>query len=365
MATADSGIIEPEWTAKSMVGISHEENIIPSHISLALWDINEELKDFHTCLAESVQFLSDSRNDEPYVYIRNSRDEPYTTTSFTSKIGLDMACLFFAGAFHIQVEDSSDSPKCLREVGGYLYKNVIIPNGICGDLNIYVTYIHEGPVFLSFQSPSNHNKCCYLEFSVTTKGKCLLYPEMERILDHSGDLLAIYERYTVSGKKGFTAFKWQGACMNNFPFTLDKQDRFAEVCMTIILYLNTVCNFKLVYQQSLYSDRIKSASEENNIRPEVQTCSKHTCYVFLRSEKSISWTEAHFKCEKRNGSLVSINSDSEWKMLSSPSFLPDLTALFYIGYRTEVTNQGLSYRKYLSLQFGLKSVFLSQSHCSD
>ncbi len=133
-------------------------NIKPSLTKLAFWNINNELAWFSSCAEEGFRFYPDNRNDKAYIYLRNPEDEPWSTTTFTSKIGIDMACLLFSGAFHIQSEYTSTPRECFTEVGGYLYDAVqpIILRGMCGGPKLYLAV---GAQWLGFQTPNSHKNC--------------------------------------------------------------------------------------------------------------------------------------------------------------------------------------------------------------
>lgn len=335
------------WGTKSIVSINHKETIMPSQITLAFWDINEELKDFDSCLLENLRFLSDNRNDEPYTYIMTSKDDPYTTTSFTSKIGLSMSCLLFSGAFHIQAEDIGDSGECLSEIGAYLYayEHPIIPKGICGNFPVCASFSTVNLteiMFFSFQSLSNHPKCCYLEMSVMPKDNrsCIFYASMERLLDPSGLSGSRHEWFRPSNKDFVTDITWRGACIWNI-FVIQKIDSVLSSCISILVQMCRVtCKLTLVYRQSPLYQISNSGLREKKLQNERQMCGGETCYLIRYSGSShMSWNEASARCEGKNGSLVSINSDREWKMLTSSTLVHfGSVQLFYIGYRTEVSD---------------------------
>ncbi len=52
-----------------------------------------------------------------------------------------------------------------------------------------------------------------------------------------------------------------------------------------------------------------------------------------------SWNGAQSECETMNGSLVSVNSDSEWRLIVGHNeLLAAITEMIYIGHRTVSNN---------------------------
>ncbi len=72
---------------------------------------------------------------------------------------------------------------------------------------------------------------------------------------------------------------------------------------------------------------------------ERKICRDDACYINPGIASTISWNDAQAKCEDKHGSLVSVNSDTEWKMLTLTGLMPWQNAsMFYIGYRTKVSD---------------------------
>ncbi len=206
---------------KSVFGIDHLQNIQPSLTKVAFWNINNELARFSSCAEEGFRFYPDNRNDEPYIYLINPGDEPWSTTAFTSKIGIDMACLLFSGAFHIQSENISPPVKCFTEVGGYLYDAVqpIILRGICGGPSLHLMV---GEQWLGFQNPLAHQKYCEIDLLVTSVDSqcntvCLLY----QLLTENGTRSWFVHRW-ISETNTPDRFMYREDCVTrDYPIMID------------------------------------------------------------------------------------------------------------------------------------------------
>ena len=202
-------------------GIDHLDNIKPSLTKVAFWNINNELAWFSSCAEEGFRFYPDNRNDKAYIYLRNPEDEPWSTTTFTSKIGIDMACLLFSGAFHIQSENISTPWKCFTEVGGYLYDAVqpIILRGICGGPSLHLMV---GEQWLGFQNPLAHQKCCEIDLLVTSVDSqcntvCLLY----QLLTENGTRFWFVHRW-ISETNTPDRFMYREDCVTrDYPIMID------------------------------------------------------------------------------------------------------------------------------------------------
>ncbi len=102
---------------KAMLGVGHFENVRPSRMSVAFWNFDDDLNQFEKCLVKAFRVFTDNRNDEPYVLLRMPEEGAWITTTFSSKIGLDKACLVFGGAFHVHVQAMDSYSQCFSEVG--------------------------------------------------------------------------------------------------------------------------------------------------------------------------------------------------------------------------------------------------------
>ncbi len=66
----------------------------------------------------------------------------------------------------------------------------------------------------------------------------------------------------------------------------------------------------------------------------------------MHTEHVLTWNDAKEKCENQNASLLSINSDSEWRMLSE--FFQFNHSLTYIGLKIKVSRKAYDFIKWMS-----------------
>ena len=320
------------WEGKSLLGIQHYERMTSTLVKVAFWNTYNYLERFSICVERGLGFFPDNRNDEPYIYLKNPEDEPWSTITFTPKFGIDMACLLFAGAFHIQAEDVDGSPMCFREVGGYMYdaEDPILLKGLCGFPDIH---LKVGNQMLGFQRPINDLKCCEIDVLVKSVGnRCIT----------RGFLFRPY------GSKYWIVHRWQSntgtpesvmyrELCNKFMQYYNTEASFIENCIYISIMADLMsCSTQVYYRFSLHYRKawFQVAASPRKI------CLADACYIRPIDTSDISWNEAQARCEDKQGSLVSVNSDMEWKMLTYSHLMPWYTYdMFYIGYHTQVNVQ--------------------------
>ncbi len=319
--------------SKSVIGVDHDENISPSLVKVAFWNINNELARFSSCAEMGFRFLADDRNDEQYIYMRNPQDEPWSSTTFTSKLGIDMACLVFDGAFHIQAEDISTSNISFTEVGGYMYDEVqpIILKGVYGGPNLH---LKVGLQKIGFQTPTTHPKCCQIDMLIVSFGsRCMTYYFIHTPF---GEISWLGHEWFSINTSSPDLFMYRGLCTTRLAYN-GEQEAFVQSCAIMNAGVTLMpCKIHINYRFSLH-DPVKLGHSEALER---KVCVDDACYISPNIRSTISWNDAQAKCEDNNGSLVSVNSDTEWKMLISSKLMQSHTTnIFYIGYRTQVNNR--------------------------
>ncbi len=317
---------------KSVLGLDHHESIRPSLVRVAFWDIMSDLARFETCTMAGLRYFPDNRNDEPYLYVRSPEDGAVSIAAFTSKVGIDMSCLLFAGAFHIQVEDLGHSGQCVAELGGYLYDAVhpIILKGVCGLPNIH---LNVGYQWLGIQTPTTNPNCCELDIVVTSVvRRCILLCLLYRTHLEEGTY-SVHQWTSKSNAPDF--FTYRGLCVERIKYKVDTKSSFVQSCIEIAFsVISESCDIRVHYRLSLH-DGTDSQRSDLTV---TKTCLERSCYMSPGVTSNISWNEAQAKCEDKNGSLVSVNSDAEWKMLTSSNLIRfDAVNMFYIGYRVQVS----------------------------
>ena len=352
---------------KTIIGATREENVQPSRMSMAFWNMDEELKHFDKCLADAFRFYPDNQNNEPYVFVTNPEEDAWVTLSFTAKFGVDKRCLIFGGAYQFRVQEADGYSQCFSEVGGYLYdsESPLIPKGVCG--GILVSLIHgwmyeNNTLRLAFQRPLMHDRCCHLDMLVMSKSTpCIRIADGRRKTRLQN--VQTFNIYVWTNRITTTSemFTWRALCNNGIPlgswwspgegFASD----FLEDCIHMFFVAWDACDVNIHYRMSLLAPAYKALTTDSMFIP----CRGNSCYeviisYFCHEVKgyAMSWDDAQAECIKRNGSLVSVNSDAEWRYLTH-NIIPQEKAhieLIYIGYRT-VSNPSHNDRLLTSMNF--------------
>ncbi len=361
---------------EEVIVTNYVENVRPFRMSMAFWNMNEELKLFDNCLANAFRFFPDNHNNEAYVLLKIPEEDSWVTFAFAAKIALDKTCLIFGGAFHLRVQKADSNSQCFSEVGGYLYDDThpIIPKGVCGTtlVNLYhgnkLTYNR-----VSFQRPLLHPRCCYLNLLVMSASiPCIKSATaIRKKLFWGPDILStrascahptkrcwqkvywtdwgpdeVHDVYEWSNwAYGSEMFIWRALCTKNNPYLPPGYlpEYFVETCIDLSFLVSENCDVNMHYRMSLlpYKAHVTTALYKAFTTDHSRTffkrlvCHNNTCY-FARSMINISWDGAQAECMKLSGTLVSVNSDAEWSYLTHNIILQTklLVELIYTGYRT-------------------------------
>ncbi len=333
-------VIPNTMVNKVVVGIGHVGNDRPSLFSMAFWNMEEELKHFDNCLANAFRFFPDNKNNEPYVLLRMPEEESWTTLAFTAKFALDKTCLLFGGTFHIREQKEDTYSQCFSEVGGYLddADHPIIPQGVCGSIlvNLHRQKFNNR---ISFQRPFFHDRCCHLHMlTMPTTIPCVRNvigyrnKNAVRVFSHAQDL-HVWSNHVNSSE----VFTWRTSCTRDSIYNAVSDSNILSLvttCIDLLFQQYTTCDVKIHHRMSL----LPVVATNGTVTSPYQICDGDTCYVLSRlTPTPISWEDAQLQCEQMNGSLVSVNSNTEWRLLTAHNLVLDRNAKikqFYIGYRT-------------------------------
>ncbi len=325
-----------------VIATGRAENVRPSRMSMAFWNMDEELKHFDQCLANAFRFFPDNQNNEPYVLNRTPEEDAWVTLAFDAKFAINKTCLIFGGAFHVRVEQAFGYSQCFSEVGGYLYdgEHPIVPKGVCG--RIPVNFYHRGRFnnnVMSFQRPLQHVRCCHLNMLVisTTSIPCVELARADIITVNLQTIEEFHAIYEWSNQiKASEMFAWQAMCTQDNPYNIYHYGSkaymasFVETCISMNFVVWETCDVNIHYRMTLLPLVYKAITTDR------QTCYGISCYIDSTKPYAVSWNGAQATCKKLNGSLVSVNSDAEWRFLIHNSILQAKAyiELIYIGYRT-------------------------------
>ncbi len=302
----------------------------------------------------TLQFQNTSTSYALRLYSLNTRivkptvthSEIWDTEAFSAQIVFLPSLLPRAAGFKLQFEDGTKTPVCTDERGANLIQLLFDMNllGPCGkaqfrtyELDIVQIYkIHE------------NRRCChfdgYINIDHSIHGMIMmdLYSPGERFEPWIANL------WDLSGNDTKSVIKFHVPCK--------------APCSKLIFYMKWVRNFlstvSIVYQANLLGltnikgvrfrqPKIDLASPWPRLIAWNHVCHNDNCYSTPRSYKAATWDDAQKACEEQQASLVSINSDWEWSLLTripqqeGEKFI-DLYnisdfILFYIGLITDVS----------------------------
>ena len=328
---------------KAVVGTERVENVRPSRMSMAFWNMDEELKHFDKCLGNAFRFFPDNQNNEPYVLIRAPEEDLWVTLAFTGKFALDKTCLIFGGAFQFRVQETDGYSQCFSEVGGYLYddEHPILPKGVCGKIVAKFWYHEESfeRNIVSFQRPLIHAKCCHLNMLVISKSiPCIKHVRGNRMtILQTGEYMIgdIYEWFNQINTNS-EMVTWRALCTKNIAYyTLFLPgEGFIQYCLLLGFQVFEACDVNIHYHMSLLPPVHKDYTRDSIYATWV--CHGNSCYSEIVEYFAMSWDDAQAICIKRHANLVSVNSDAEWRYLIHNFILQRkaYVKVIYIGYRT-------------------------------
>ncbi len=271
----------------------------------------------------------------------------WDTEAYSADIGLHSSSLTHAAGLTVQVEDGSTLPLCTRE-------HITNVNDVLFDLTL------NGPcAYAQFNEPSANavliyktyeaTRCCQLEGHITTdhsiRGNIAMY-------------LLLSEKYE----------RWLGNMWNLFGnnFTIKFQLLCAQSCLGIVVQWSPLHvyfhSLVIAYRASLLEQTYTGITFQHHLRltfdlatPQSpldhwnKVCYSYRCYTTPRRPMVATWDEAQKACEEQQATLVSINSDLEWALLTR---LPQQEGkqfielynigsfvIYYIGLVTDVSTK--------------------------
>ncbi len=322
-------VVKKEY--KLSIAMKPFDNTIQSRFSVRFLFVSDDLQDFDSCLLDTLRFYPDNRNDEPFIHLAYSEEEPWFTTAYSAKVGMDMACLVFAGAYIFSSKDLNNPGECMSDVGGYLYdaEHPIIPKAGCGRVRLGADTRRR----ISFQRPVIQDRCCKFDGVLySTRMPCLTTVSLYQTLGLEPPQYNVHKWYMT--QNATELLLWQGVCTQMFPYDSGRIS-YVESCLDMIVVANASCDIILHYRASL--DKLHLNPNLTYTQNSIQTCLEGSCYSIPQFTRSLSWVDAQKSCEADNSSLVSVNSDVEWRILMSHGFLAwDNVGICYLGARTEV-----------------------------
>ncbi len=265
--------------------------------------------------------------------------------AYSTQITFDPSHLTHVAGFKLQVEDGTKPPVCTDERGSnvtFIFFDVVLL-GPCAKAQLNT----QAPIIVSVYKTYENRRCCYFNGYITIDHSIhsqvamyLYYPGIER-KHEEGQPLNV-NLWSLSGNDNVIKFHivCKTPCSAIF-FTMI-WDRY---------YLNAV---SIVYRANLLDQTGLNGITFPQPETEVlkswpwpitwnHLCHNHHCYSTPSRYMATTWDEAQKVCEENQASLVSINSDLEWALLTRlplqerKSFIGLQFTLFYIGLVTDVS----------------------------
>ncbi len=316
------------------VHIGSMETMASSKFSAAFISTDAEVLDHYNCWAQGMRFFPDSRNDEPFVFLLSTTKEAWATVTFSVKLGLNLACLLLESAFYVKVESAKASASCFSEVGGYLYDfhYPILPQGVCVGFPVH-THVNVWRR-LSLQRPGLETDCCRFDVILNSSTvPCMERAFIQQISDNNEDGYVI-QRWDMRENMSEVVV-WHGSCTTDM-LTFESRP-YIKTCIDIEWHTQTSCDVMVYYYTSFLISTPNKIKLSTDSDPR-HLCYQQSCYYIPDRVSWISWEEAEASCNDMNSSLVSVNSDAEWTILTQNNlFQASSTQLFYIGYKKRVS----------------------------
>ncbi len=309
-------------------------------------------------IGNMVEFRNASSVYGIRVYTMNSScrfaglTSPYTgvwySEAYSAQIGLHSSILMHAAGFSVTVEQGRKPPICTDERGTDVTAMFFDVNllGPCANTELNIQEIR----FLVIYKTHQHRRCClfdgYISSNYSIQGEVGLYLKLDR---NSSIKSSTLNYWPFSDRD--TNVKFQVIC--------------TQACLAIMidvdLWNRSLTTFRVGYLAKLIEQNDLTGVTFTQIqlpigllspRPRLiswqQVCLHHRCYITPKPHVPmvVTWDQAKTACERERATLVSINSDLEWALLTrhpkrkGDEFIElyDIRAvkLFYIGIVSDV-----------------------------
>ena len=311
----------------------------PSVLSINFVNTDPISQHFVGCFGSGVRVLPNNRNDEPYIYT-SAQWDTFSMRVHDAKIRINMRCLIFGGNVYLKLEKPRHFENtCFTDIGGYMYdvSNPVILKGVCGDVSVHLGTKFSRR-FFSLTTPYQHPRCCY--YDVVLENNCISILMVVTRIGNTNNLVTQW--YMPTERRINVA--WQGVCTHMHYYGWDSN---VYACVDMSVVAKSICNMKVIYHASLIAEDATShghALEVEKLRNMTRFCLPNVCYTVPTRSATISWIDAKRACKNQNSSLVSINTEEEWRLITRSSlmdtsggisFLPMTGGkMFYIGYHT-------------------------------
>ncbi len=249
--------------------------------------------------------------------------------AYTAQISVHRSLLAQAPGLVVQMEDGTMPPVCTveRHKKAVIFQDTHL-SGPCA----YAEFHLQGGFNIVIYKPYPKGLCCLL-------GITLLHSRVTQ-----GVLLwDTLDKYGVS-EKSVHVSPWKTSGLS---ISTELHILCIEHCLGAFIHIHTNHNSThkttVAYRASLIENdyTLYQSEAEYSIlsRHWGQVCLKHTCYTWPSSPNITTWNDAREECERKNTSLLSINTDFEFSLVDL--LMPDLSHYIgtYIGLNVKVSKE--------------------------
>ena len=308
--------------------ITSEDITSPSHFMIDFSCLGDEIHFQNVSTQYMLRLVSD-----PSTFTQMETLNPglWDAEAYSTQIIVDASLLTHAAGLVVQVEDAETLPMCIIERQERVPSvGEILITGPCSHTELHMA----GRLDVIIYKPYKRH-CCRLEATVvhtqSNQGMMVfkvLYKDSDSITERA-DLWDVSE--------------------NSLNIKLNVICNYVA-CIGILFSIYTVGgnsthDTTLAYRASLYPKSYFSHESVKQSLDWQQVCLKYTCYLLPMRQMvpALAWNDAKEECENKNASLLSINSDSEWRLLSE--LFQHYYQLIYIGLKIKVSRNTYDFIK--------------------
>ncbi len=291
----------------------------------------------------------------------------WETEAYSAQIAVDPSLITHAAGFKLQVGDGTEMPVCdeqrVKETAT-VFDLLVYLLGPCAKAVVDTL----GSSMVAIYKTHENSRCCRFDGYITTDHsvhvkmnfhyRVTLITEWTKLLSTMAMSL-----WNVSGSD--SVIKFQVVCKTRCSavLLLMEWDRNFQVCIVYHANLVDKTDFTGI---TFPQPQIDVANSRPRLTTWKHVCHNYHCYSTPISYMTVTWDEAQETCEEQKASLVSINSDLEWKLLTMHFFqLPEGNyvhrlpfTLLYIGLVTDVSTKYRTFdlRAYYYLIFKIHNI---------
>ncbi len=260
----------------------------------------------------------------------------WDTEAFVAHVRVHTILLTHVAGLTVLVEDGKSPPVCTVQHGeSVAVFQALHLLGHCA----YAELQLQEALTIRINKPYHNRHCCYLEGTIDHRQGNRRWVSLSFLGTQKSNASLPQEMYHIAGDFSDLNNKFNALC-----------ERF---CMGIAFSIYTAHTdfthrITVVYRASLIEHSYATYASSTHLGEWRQVCLKHACYILPLSPRiTTSWNDAKEECEKKNHSLLSINSDSERTMLTlvSQETIEGSINLFekiiYIGLKIKVSRYTL------------------------